>query len=97
MSATWTWAPGAFDPTPGPWRANQLLSGGFLNVRRGQTLIARVPARPGSYTTFADARLIAAAPELLAFARWCVSAKFDSRSLNSYARETILKATWSAS
>lgn len=41
----------------------------------------------------ANARLIAASPLLLAFAKWCVSARFDSRELGSRAEAAIAAAT----
>lgn len=31
--------------------------------------------------------------DLLAFAKWCISSKYDSRNLSAYANSTIAKAT----
>ena len=52
--------------TPGPWSSNHLTSAPLkewsLKVKKGRRVIAEVPYR--DYTTWTNARLIAAAPLL---------------------------------
>ena len=53
--------------TPGPWSSNHLTSAPLkewsLKVKKGRRVIAEVPYQ--DYTTWTNARLIAAAPDLL--------------------------------
>jgi hypothetical protein len=75
--------------TPGTWEAHQEKHGLFVSA--GSFCIARLGDGAGE-TQHANAKLIAAAPDLLAFAQWCVSERFDSRDLGSAARAAIAKA-----
>jgi len=59
--------------TPGPWEFVQAGSGDFptWNVRIGERGLITLPATASMETMDADARLIAAAPELLEALRLC--------------------------
>jgi hypothetical protein len=73
--------------TPGPWRVDV-----HNNVVAAGGLVA-FPGIAAGFDQAANARLIAAAPELLAFAKWCISERFDSRDKSTYARAAIARAT----
>ena len=61
--------------TPGPWSSNHLTSAPLkewsLKVKKGRRVIAEVPYQ--DYTTWTNARLIAAAPDLLEALRAAVA------------------------
>ena len=61
--------------TPGPWSSNHLTSAPLkkwsLKVKKGRRVIAEVPCQ--DYTTWTNARLIAAAPDLLEALRAAVA------------------------
>lgn len=56
-------------PTPGPWKANVMMTSTYsdewaIKIKKGRLVIAEVPCKVFS-SHRANARLIAAAPELL--------------------------------
>lgn len=55
--------------TPGPWFIGASLG---IHTNNGMPYIANVPTGRGDKQREANARLIAAAPELLAFAKWAM-------------------------
>ncbi len=87
--------------TPGPWTASQYLDDGRWGVvTQGNGIVVSLRSRSPSEATLseADARLIAAAPELLQAARdfisWGTGAgyRFESGSPLDRARDAIDKA-----
>lgn len=74
--------------TPGPWRDE----GYRISAQRGETTVVDLRSCMGGDDVQADARLIAAAPELLA-ALQKIAASAECEVVERIAREAIAKAT----
>lgn len=84
--------------TPGPWGTIWIDGTYVVDANGGKTDIAHVLNRGNPDTTEANARLIAAAPELLTMLRRFYEATYGKTDLISlldfeHAREAIAKAT----
>ena len=83
--------------TSGEWRANTSTTGNVLRVRRGRKIIAEVPYHR-DYSTWADAQLIAAAPDMLRALQALLDDVGPANSMPGagLAREAIRKAIGAA-
>ena len=77
--------------TPGPWVTTPEPNGIEWSVDAGKWGIATCAAEPGDGTTEANARLIAAAPDLLTALERIAELSYDSEATR-VAREAIAKA-----
>jgi hypothetical protein len=86
--------------TPPPWKTRKGFMSHELEVFHPDRAIKK-PFMPSELATVdidskegrANARLIVAAPDLFAFAEWCISKQFDSRELSTRARAALSRAT----
>lgn len=79
--------------TPGPWRVVEDRAPSSLEVYAGKTAIAECWRRADVETEIANARLIAAAPELLDALKFVIAGVPDTWEGVQKARATIAKAT----
>lgn len=77
--------------TPGPWKRERGFARNVLAEDGGVVATANAVCF-GVSQAHANARLIAAAPDLLDFARWVLSINCGA-AINKRAREVIAKAT----
>jgi hypothetical protein len=85
-----------FQHTPGPWKRARRIAGGYtIKARNFWPAVVLGDGRQNRGTAIANARLIAAAPELLVALRKCADrlGDMDCGAELDEARDAIAKAT----